>query len=429
MSAIQSIFEFPDDRILPASTAKRTRELHIRQQRMALAFIKKNQDALGNGWESLWHEFYARHFEYLQLSILGGEKFLSTIPQPRFEHETYKNGLSEQYSMIVQQAIESSRLEIEALLSQTFSGGHNDDSLVTNLDNFLADLSLDGDSSLGGNFQPRLTSSNLSSPTLSSFPSAAAKTDSEFPVRTSHEVTKSQGQTSSLTSGHQSDVQPPRGRKDEQTSSPSFTSSADPNYSRYKEASQSIDWGSIERNIITRVVGDINGLDVEVQSRSPDYFTIVRDLYDVKSKLAGACFPLLITELKALGVTHSERKGTSAITAALFQRSWQAALCMETYGVQRVFSMCAAGLWVQFDLWDRSQMREDLSSVRLRKGNLESAGPSLETSRVMKILEDDASEYSEDYKFWINRIIHAAKTPKLQVATLSEAELSIYVLP
>ncbi|TFY81503.1 hypothetical protein EWM64_g2510 [Hericium alpestre] len=449
MTAIQSVFDFPDDKTLVPTTGE-DRKLHIRWLHMALAAIEKWQNKHGHGSESLWHEFYNCTLQFLGYSTLLGENFLSTTPQLRLKHEYYENssfielewvtnrytnqtaGLEEAHSVIVQHAVDCSREVAEFALSQIYSDGSKDDSNGSisyvlaglDIDPDIPDLSAEG-------FEPLATSSRPSSPHLLPTFSAIAPVQYMFSAsKGDHDAEiEPQNQRPLPPSSHLPDIQPlqdvPIGQNSSRPTIPASSSLAPPvdPASRtisfqYMDASHSINWDPVERRISDHVKDILQKLEVGIQARIPDYISFMHLMHEVGSDSAGSCFPLLITELKALGVNHKKKAAETKIWLAHNQILWQAALCMKQFGAQCVFSMCGAGLYVRFALWDMGLMTADLERP-LQESDPTDAGDPIEFSNVIPIFNAAKMDYSDMYTFWMNQIIHAAKTAELEVPALS----------
>ncbi|TFY76696.1 hypothetical protein EWM64_g7316 [Hericium alpestre] len=429
MTVIRSVFDLSEDTIL-VPTTNEDRKLHIKRLHMAIAAIQKCQDKSSHGWESLWHEFYNRVLQFLEFSNFGGENFLSTAPQPRLKHEYYKNGLEEAHSVIVQQVADCSREAIEFALSQIYSDESKDDSDMstshvleglTDMDpDIFPDLSTEG-------FEPLATSSRPSSP--ASPPISVTNPEQYmFSGRDEDKETEWQDQRALPLSSHPPNVpllqDVPVGQNSSCLTVPAsspLTHPANPASKsisfQYMEASRSVNWDLVERRISNHVKEILQKLEVQVQARIPDYVSFMHLMHEVGARVAGSCFPLLITELKALGVVHDAKDVGAKIWHAQKQISWQAALCMKEYGARRIFSMCGAGLYVQFALWDMRLMTADLG-LALQESDLTGAGKPIEMSAIVPIFNAAKTDYSNLYKFWMNRIIRAAETPDLEVPAL-----------
>ncbi|TFY82395.1 hypothetical protein EWM64_g1624 [Hericium alpestre] len=393
---LQSVFAFPSDKEL-----SRKRQLHILQQLEILEWIRRQQDPEGQGLESLWHEFADRHLNFMATSDVGPGKFISTVPQFWLKHDYYKRGSNEDYSVVAEQALLESLDDIEssfldAIRSQDISAstdGETGDILAGMEESFFRAA-----------FQPQSTSSLPSSPNRPEHTSSADN-DGDFSM-----FSPTPDLRIFASSGLQTAPEPPV--LNESQLELSFATPSDKQVSfTVGETSRSVVWSDVKRHITERIQSTLKELDIETVIRIPDYMSFLRWLEP--SGALGACLPLLITELKALAVTADVIKATKIITRTQAQVSWQAALCMKMFGETSVWTLTCAGLWACFDLWEVELLQAVPNGPLPPSAKTKIAGEVAVTSAVIPIFNDSKTDFSDDYKTWMNRVLEAAQTADL----------------
>ncbi|TFY74584.1 hypothetical protein EWM64_g9427 [Hericium alpestre] len=176
------------------------------------------------------------------------------------------------------------------------------------------------------------------------------------------------------------------------------------------EMSKSAVWSDVKTSIAQRMKSSLKELEIATEVRIPDNMGIVRWLSDPSDEPLGACFPLLVTELKPLGVMALRPAGARVIQKTLHQVSWQAALAMEMFGERNVWTLICAGQWACFQYWTADGMKPIPNGPLPSK---QDAGEADETSDVIPIYDDTHTDFSDAYKAWMNRVIGTARAATL----------------